>query len=144
MIETIVLSLIGLIGAFVIKAFLVWWFMKSWIQEDCKAQGPDYISAHYKPRLVYPVAVMMALLVGFVVMDIAWFSKRGMIVNVVRKLPLLGDWGDLGGLAWPLWAGAFIGLLLGTTAGAIAAIYGFPQKNPKCRRVLAFLSNDRQ
>src|ERR1035441_1045514 len=118
MLEIAMLTLIGFFGTFFVKTVLVWWSLKSWIQSDCKAQGPDYIHNHYRGRLLFMTAVMMALLLLFVVLEVAWFSRKGIMMNVIRRVPLLSEWGDLGMLAWPLWAGAFFGLLLGAAAGA--------------------------
>lgn len=141
MIEIIVISLIGFVGAFLIKTTLVWLVLSNWIRKECKAEGPDYIRRHYKGQLVFMFCMTMGFLLLLVVLDIAWFSKQGVMVNVVRKLPFLADWGDIGVLAWPLWASSFVGLVLGGLAGTAAGVYGFPKRNPKCRRVLPIIYN---
>ena len=135
MTAAIVLGLIGFAGTFCAKAGLVRVFLKKWIDGECKSQGPGYIHRHYMARLGFMVAVTMALLLVFVVLDVAWFSKKGIVLNVTRKLSLTEEWGDLGVVAWPLWFGMAGGLIFGAVAGLYWAVYG----DLKCRRVLPFL-----
>ena len=84
MLENIWLAIIGAVGACLINTVLIWWFLKGWIHDECKAEGPDYIHGHYRGRLVFMSAVMMAVLLVFLVLDIAWFSRTGLMRDAVR------------------------------------------------------------
>lgn len=139
--ENIILALIGLVGAFLIMAALIWLYLRSWMQRDCRAQGPDFIRRHLMGQVVLWVVIALVLLVVLVVLDRLVFSQHGTVMNVVRKVPGLDEWGDLGVVALPLWGGSFLGLLLGAFAGVFAAVYGIPKRNHKCRRVIGLFSS---
>lgn len=143
MLEIFLLIAIGLSGAFVIETALASWFLRAWVRDECSAQGPDYIRKHYKARLALPAGLMFAFLLLFAVLDYAWFSRKGIVVNAVRRLPFLSEWGDLGVVAWPLWGGVLLGLAFGAMAGMIVGIYGFPRRDAKCRRVLGLFGEGR-
>jgi len=139
--ETVLLALSGLLVTLIIMAVFIWLYLQSWMRGECRAQGPDYIRRHLMSQMLLWAAIAMGVVIVLAILDRFFFCQRGTLMNVVRSIPMLNEWGDIGVMALPLWVGAFLGILLGALMGVALAVYGVPNRNRKCRRVISLLSN---
>src|ERR1051325_6537491 len=101
MLEIAILFFIGLGATFLVKGAFMFFFLKNWLQHECKSQGPDYIRRRLIGHVVLWVAIAVGVIVVLLVVDRFFFSHRGTVMHIVRKLPGLGEWGDYDVIALP-------------------------------------------
>jgi hypothetical protein len=133
--ENTVLFLIGLLTFWLFQTLIVWTSLHGWIQDDCKAQGPDFIRDNLLGHVAFGAGILMAVLCILVLMDALYFRHHSVLINVLHEVPFLSEYGEQGMLALPLWLGALAGILAGTIVGLHWALSG----STKCRRVLGAL-----